>query len=80
MTTPRIKQTHGQAMAIEASAGLALGCHYSSSHEFEAELIRARLAADGEKYRVRLLRVRCCRGRDHRARLSRSLIPHSLAG
>ena len=52
MTTPRIPQTPSQTMALEASAGLALGCHYSSSHEFEAELIRARLAADDEKYRV----------------------------
>lgn len=52
MTTPQIKQSHGQAMALEASAGLALGCCYSSSAEFEAEIIRARLAADAEKYRL----------------------------
>ena len=42
-------------MALEASAGLALGCLYSSSNEFEAEIIRARLAASDEK--VRLQRV-----------------------
>jgi hypothetical protein len=51
MTTPRIQQTHGQAVALEASAGLALACVYSSSDEFEAEIIRARRAANDEKYR-----------------------------
>ena len=44
-------------MALEASAGLALGCLYSSSHEFEAEIIRARLAANDEKARVQRA---CC--------------------
>ena len=39
-------------MALEASAGLALACLYSSSHEFEAEIIRARLAANDEKVRA----------------------------
>lgn len=53
----RIQQAHGQAIALEASAGLALGCLYSSSHEFEAEIIRARLAANDEKARVQRA---CC--------------------
>jgi hypothetical protein len=57
MGTPHIQQTHGHAVALEASAGLALGCCYSSSAEFEAEIIRARLAANGEKYRVQRA---CC--------------------
>ena len=57
MGTPHIHQAHGHAVALEASAGLALGCLYSSSHEFEAEIIRARLAANDEKYRVQ--RVYC---------------------
>ena len=52
MTTPRIYQPQGHAVALEASAGLALGCSYSSWDEFEAEMIRARIAADDEKYRV----------------------------
>ena len=52
MTTARMTQSHGQAVALEASAGLALGCLYSSSHEFEAEIIRARLAANDEKVRA----------------------------
>ncbi len=52
MGTPHFQQAHGHAVALEASAGLALGCLYSSSHEFEAELIRARLAANDEKYRA----------------------------
>jgi hypothetical protein len=52
MGTPHIQQAHGHAVALEASAGLALGCLYSSSHEFEAEIIRARLAANGEKHRA----------------------------
>jgi hypothetical protein len=43
--------------APEASAGLALACAYSSSDEFEAEIIRARLAADDEKCRVQRA---CC--------------------
>ena len=52
MGTPHSPQAHGHAVALEASAGLALGCLYSSSHEFEAEIIRARLAANDEKYRA----------------------------
>jgi len=57
MGTPHIQQAHGHAVAIEASAGLALGCCYSSSAEFEAEIIRARLAANDEKYRAQRA---CC--------------------
>jgi hypothetical protein len=57
MGTLRMTQPHGQAMALEASAGLALGCLYSSSREFEAEIIRARLAANDEKVRVQRA---CC--------------------
>lgn len=52
MTAPRMTQSQGQAVALEASAGLALGCCYSSSAEFEAEIIRARLAANDEKARA----------------------------
>jgi hypothetical protein len=49
--SPHIPSVPGKTVALEASAGLALGCTYSSSDEFEAEIIRARLAADDEKYR-----------------------------
>jgi hypothetical protein len=49
---PRMMQAHGQAVALEASAGLALACLYSSSHEYEAEIIRARLAANDQKHRA----------------------------
>ena len=38
-------QTGSDAVALEASAGLALACAYSSSDEYEAELIRARRQA-----------------------------------
>ena len=54
MSTSRsrhVPSVQGRSLALEASAGLALGCAYSSSDEFEAEIIRARLAADDEKYR-----------------------------
>jgi hypothetical protein len=49
--SPHIPSVQGQGLALEASAGLALACVYSSSDEFEAEIIRARLAANDEKYR-----------------------------
>jgi len=39
-------------MALEASAGLALGCLYSSSREYEAEIVRALLAANDQKRRA----------------------------
>ena len=53
MWHPRAQQTskaHGQAraLALEANAacaGLALACTYSSSDEFEADVIRSRRAA-----------------------------------
>ena len=59
MRQPRVQPTsaaHGQAraLALEANAvcaGLALACAYSSSDEFEAEIIKARLAARDEKHR-----------------------------
>jgi hypothetical protein len=46
-----------QANALEANvacAGLALGCVYSSSDEYEAEIIKARRAAGvyGSQYRL----------------------------
>jgi hypothetical protein len=55
----RVQQTsvaQGQASALvleanAACAGLALACAYSSSEEFEAEIIKARLAANDEKHR-----------------------------
>jgi hypothetical protein len=49
--SPHVPSIPGPPLALEASAGLALACAYSSSDEFEAEIIRARLAADDEKYR-----------------------------
>jgi hypothetical protein len=59
MWHPRVQQAsaaRGQARALTleanaACAGLALACAYSSSDEFEAEIIRARLAAHDEKNR-----------------------------
>ena len=41
---PRL-QTGPDAVALQASAGLALACAYSSSDEYEAELIQARRQA-----------------------------------
>ena len=38
-------QGHPDAGALQACAGLALACAYSSSDEYEAELIRARRSA-----------------------------------
>ena len=38
-------ETPAQALALEASAGLALACTYSSSDEYEAEVIHARRKA-----------------------------------
>ena len=49
--SPHLPDVQGEAIALEASAGMALACAYSSSDEFEAEIIRARLKADDEKYR-----------------------------
>ncbi len=37
--------SEAHALALEASAGLALACSYSSSDEYEAEVIRARREA-----------------------------------
>ena len=42
---PRRFQSGPDAHALQASAGLALACTYSSSDEYEAELIRARRSA-----------------------------------
>ena len=44
MAHPR-RQNGSDAVALEASAGLALACAYSSSDEYEAELIQARRKA-----------------------------------
>ena len=44
MAHPR-RQNGSDAVAPEASAGLALACAYSSSEEYEAELIQARRQA-----------------------------------
>jgi hypothetical protein len=60
MGHPRVQQTSAARgrtswLALEAdaaSAGLALACAYSSSDEFEAEIIHKRLAAYDEKQRV----------------------------
>ena len=38
-------QNGSDAVAVEACAGLALACAYSSSDEYEAELIQARRKA-----------------------------------
>jgi hypothetical protein len=38
-------QNGSDALALEACAGLALACAYSSSDEYEAELIQARRKA-----------------------------------
>ena len=38
-------QNGSDAVALEASAGLALACAYSSSDEYEAELIQVRRKA-----------------------------------
>ena len=38
-------QNASDAIALEASAGLALACAYSSSDEYEAELIQTRRKA-----------------------------------
>jgi hypothetical protein len=38
-------QNGSDAVALEASAGLALACAYSSSDEYEAELIQMRRKA-----------------------------------
>jgi len=38
-------QNGSDAVALEASAGLALACAYSSSDEYEAELIQVRRQA-----------------------------------
>ena len=38
-------QNGSDAVALEACAGLALACAYSSSDEYEAELIQARRKA-----------------------------------
>jgi hypothetical protein len=38
-------QNGSDAVAVEACAGLALACAYSSSDEYEAELIQARREA-----------------------------------
>lgn len=37
--------SEAHVLALEASAGLALACAYSSSDEYEAEVIQARRAA-----------------------------------
>jgi hypothetical protein len=42
---PRRFQSGPDARALQACAGLALACAYSSSDEYEAELIRARRSA-----------------------------------
>jgi hypothetical protein len=42
---PRRSQNSPDAGALQACAGLALACAYSSSDEYEAELIRARRSA-----------------------------------
>jgi len=39
------RQSGADAVALEASAGLALACAYSSSDEYEAELIQMRRKA-----------------------------------
>jgi len=39
------RQSGAYAVALEASAGLALACAYSSSDEYEAELIQMRRKA-----------------------------------
>jgi len=44
MSCPRL-QNGSDAVAVEACAGLALACAYSSSDEYEAELIQARRKA-----------------------------------
>jgi hypothetical protein len=41
MWQPRL-QTGNHAIALEACAGLALACAYSSSDEYEADVIRVR--------------------------------------
>jgi hypothetical protein len=44
----RMTGARPEALALEANAaraGAALGCHYSSSAEYEAELVAARRAA-----------------------------------
>ena len=38
-------EAHQRAHALESCAGLALACAYSSSEEFEAEVIQVRRAA-----------------------------------
>ena len=44
MSYPRL-QNGSEALALEACAGLALACAYSSSDEYEAELIQVRRKA-----------------------------------
>ena len=46
-------QNGSDALALEACAGLALGCAYSSSDDYEAELIliRRKAGAYGTPYR-----------------------------
>ena len=45
MSQPRLQNGSHALEANAASAGLALGCAYSSSDEYEAELIQARRKA-----------------------------------
>ena len=45
MLQPRLQNVSHALEANAASAGLALGCVYSSSDEYEAELIQARRKA-----------------------------------
>jgi hypothetical protein len=45
MSHPRLQNGSHALEANAASAGLALGCAYSSSDEYEAELIQARRKA-----------------------------------
>ena len=54
MNHSRTQQTSWLSLEADAAcAGLALACAYSSSDEFEAEIIRKRRAAyDGERQRV----------------------------
>ena len=42
---PASHQNGSNALAVEACAGLALACAYSSSDEYEAEVIQARRKA-----------------------------------
>ena len=44
MSYPRL-QNGSDALALEACAGLALACAYSSSDEYEAEIIQVRRKA-----------------------------------